>query len=89
MTKCRQYEDLGEIELSPEVATHAETAIAHAEQDLDEVRVNFRWGTSQLHLVKKAADLAGVPYQTYIKQVIYRQAVADLKDATALGLKTK
>ena len=31
--------------------------------------------------VKRAAALAGVPYQTYIKQIVFRQAVADLRAA--------
>lgn len=45
----------------------------------DEIRVNFRWGNEQLNLVKKAASFFGVPYQTYIKQVVYRQCLMDLQ----------
>lgn len=45
----------------------------------DECRVNFRWGSSQLGMVKQVAELMGVPYQQYIKQVLYRQAQADLQ----------
>jgi hypothetical protein len=45
----------------------------------DECRVNFRWGTSQLDIVKHVAELMGVSYQQYIKQVLYRQAHADLQ----------
>ena len=35
---------------------------------------------TQLELVKKVAKLMGIPYQTYIKQVVYRQSLQDLKD---------
>jgi len=55
-----------------------------AESDLsarppDEARVNFRWGREQLAIVKRAAAVMGVPYQTYMKQVVFRQALADLQ----------
>ena len=85
MTK-RKYEDLGEADLTPEVAARFEAAVEQADRDLQEVRVNFRWGEAQLAVVKRAAELAGVPYQTYLKQVVFRQAVADLKDAAEIGL---
>jgi predicted DNA binding CopG/RHH family protein len=45
--------------------------------------VNFRWGREQVELVKRVAHLMGVPYQTYMKQVVYKQALADLKEASA------
>ncbi len=45
----------------------------------EECRVNFRWGLAQLGVVKQVADLMGVSYQQYIKQVLYRQAHADLQ----------
>ena len=86
MNKRRNYEELGEIELPPAVAERVEHAVARAERDLDEARVNFRWGVAQVAVIKRAAELAGVPYQTYIKQVVFRQALADLKDAVGLGL---
>lgn len=47
----------------------------------EDVRVNFRWTKTQLDKVKEAAALIGVPYQTYLKLVVWRQAVADLKAA--------
>ncbi len=50
-----------------------------AERPADGARVNFRWGQEQLALVKQAAALMGVPYQTYIKQAAFRQAAADLQ----------
>lgn len=49
-----------------------------AEQEGAQVRVNFRWGTEQLAMVKEAARLQGLPYQVYIKKVLYDRAAADL-----------
>lgn len=66
----------GCVELPAE--QHAEvvrqTAIAG-----DECRVNFRWGSAQLDIVKQVAEKMGVSYQQYIKQVLYRQAYEDLQ----------
>ena len=85
-TKRRDYEELEDLELSPEVSARVEAAVEAAERDLEEARVNFRWGAAQVAVIKRAAALAGVPYQTYIKHIAWRQAVADLRDAEALGL---
>lgn len=89
MSKRRNYEELPDISFPAEVEAQVEAAIATADQELanragPEVRVNFRWGQDQLDLVRQAAALADVPYQTYLKQAVYRQAVADLKDAAAI-----
>jgi predicted DNA binding CopG/RHH family protein len=80
MAKRRNYEELGDIELSQEQDELINKFIAQSEKDIEEARVNFRWGSEQLELVKKVAKLMGVPYQTYIKQVVYRQCLQDLKD---------
>ncbi len=48
-----------------------------------EARVNMRWNQAALRVIQQAAENAGVPYQTYIKMVTYRQALADLRDAKA------
>lgn len=85
MTKRRNYQDLGEVELPAEVAARASQAIEQAETDLEqELRVNFRWGASQLKIVRQAAELAGIPYQSYLKQVVIRQALDDLRQQAAL-----
>jgi predicted DNA binding CopG/RHH family protein len=86
MSKRRNYEDLGEIALPEEVAAKVDAAVDRAERDLAEARVNFRWGSAQVDVVKRAADLAGVPYQTYIKQVVWRQAIEDIRSAAAVGI---
>ena len=51
------------------------------------MNVNFRWGREQVALVKKAAALVGVPYQTYLKQVVWKQAVEDIRRAESAGAK--
>ena len=56
-------------------------AIAEAEVEAGEERVGLRWAKSPLRVVQRAAMLAGVPYQTYVKMAAYRQALSDLKDA--------
>lgn len=51
-----------------------------------EERVNMRWDGRSLAVVRRAAALAGVPYQTYVKQTVFRQALSDLRDAAAAGI---
>ena len=79
--KRRDYEELPDEDLPPEVDASIWTLIDQAERDVEEARVNFRWGKLQVDTIKRAASLSGVPYQTYIKQVVFRQAVADLRAA--------
>jgi predicted DNA binding CopG/RHH family protein len=67
---------LGQEALSAEDHTEALRQIAIADE---EFRVNFRWGHTQVNLVKQVADLMGVSYQQYIKQVVFRQAQSDLE----------
>lgn len=64
-----------------------ERMIDQADKELEEARVNFRWGKEQLDLVKTVATMMGVPYQTYIKQVVYKQCLEDLKLTRELGIK--
>lgn len=85
MTKKRNYEELEDIELPKEQVEIINKFVEQAEKDIEEARVNFRWGTEQVNLVKKVASLMGIPYQTYIKQVVYRQCLNDLKDAELLS----
>ena len=81
MKKRRNYEELGDVTLPPEQVKIIEQMIEDAERELEEVRVNFRWGKAQLQKVKQAAKAIGVPYQTYIKQVVFRQSLRDLPKA--------
>jgi hypothetical protein len=50
------------------------------------VSTALRWGTAQLDIIRQAARLAGVPYQTYLKMAAIRQALADLQTARAAGI---
>jgi hypothetical protein len=69
----------GTITLPPRVDSMVKKKIAQAEAELNrEVRINFRWGTDQLKAVQHVAGLMGVPYQTYVKEALFRQVVEDL-----------
>jgi len=74
-----EVRDLGEFELSSEESVRAEQAILEAEKE-QEARISFRWRDESLAVVKRAALKVGVPYQTYMKVVLYERALLDLKD---------
>ena len=57
---------------------------AEADRELGAGNVSLRWGKGQIAVVKRAAAILGVPYQTYLKQVVFRQALADIEQATAV-----
>ena len=46
--------------------------------------VTLRWGKEQIAVVKRAAAILGVPYQTYLKQVVFKQALADIERGEAV-----
>ena len=54
---------------------------AEADRELATGSVTLRWGKGQIAVVKRAAAILGVPYQTYLKQVVFRQALADIEHA--------
>ncbi len=76
-----ELEDLGDYDMTPEMAEKSERMIAAADAELEETRVNFRWGKRQVNLVKQAAELMGIPYQIYIKESVYRQALKDVRES--------
>lgn len=88
MAKQRNYKRLGTVELSEEEDKHVSAMIDEAEKELDETRVSFRWGKEQLEIVKRAADLMGIPYQTFLKLAVYEHALAVLKDGEPLVKRT-
>ena len=55
--------------------------IEEADQEIHAVRVSFRWLQPQVAVIKRAAAQFGIPYQSYMKQAAFRQALADLKAA--------
>mgnify|MGYP006285834033 CR=1 FL=1 len=65
--------------MPPELDDVVEEMIRLADADVEEMRVNMRWGGAQIAVVKRAAALFGMPYQTYVKQAAFRQAIADLQ----------
>lgn len=72
-------QDRGEYKFdNPAAEQEAASVVAQADKELAECHVNFRWQREQLDLVKKAAEEIGVPYQTYIKLCVFRQAKQDL-----------
>ncbi|MCA9805097.1 MAG: hypothetical protein KC777_24175 [Cyanobacteria bacterium HKST-UBA02] len=78
----KKLKPAGEYVMEPATSAKVEAMISAADKEISETRVNFRWGKEQLELVKSAAALMGVPYQTYIKHVVYRQCLQDLKTAS-------
>ncbi|MBI4533209.1 MAG: hypothetical protein HY711_04605 [Candidatus Melainabacteria bacterium] len=81
MAKRRNYTFLGKVELPSHVVEQVERMTADADAEIEATRVTFRWGKEQLDVVKKAADVIGVPYQTFLKLAVYQRALDVLKDA--------
>ena len=71
-------------EESPEVSEMIERLEAEADREIAAGTVTLRWGKEQIAVVKRAAALIGVPYQTYMKQVVFKQALADIERAEAV-----
>ena len=55
-----------------------------ADRDIAAGTVTLRWGKEQIAVVKRAAAIMGIPYQTYLKQVVFKQALADIEQADAV-----
>jgi predicted DNA binding CopG/RHH family protein len=81
-----KYEVLGDLELSPEESAKLERQIEKADSERDDAPVTMRWRRPQLEIVRRAARLAGVPYQTYLKQVAVQRAIEDLRAAREAGV---
>lgn len=80
--------DLGQGEFTgPGFVAQINEMEEQADRDVSAMNVNFRWGREQVALVKRAAALVGVPYQTYLKQVVWKQAVADIREAASAAAK--
>jgi predicted DNA binding CopG/RHH family protein len=89
MPKRKDYKELGDVRLPIKEDKRIQSMIEEAEQELLEVdtRVSFRWGKDQLRVVKHAAKLMGIPYQTFLKLAVYERALVVLKGANALTKK--
>ena len=76
---------LGDEEMTDEEAARytalEEQAERDAEREIQAQKVNLRWSKSQIDLIRRAAAIYGIPYQTYLKQAAVRQALADIQMA--------
>lgn len=75
-----EMEDLGVQELTHELDEKINLMIEQADKEILEARVNIRWQKQQLDLVKKAASLIGIPYQIYIKDIVFRKSIEDINN---------
>ena len=73
-----------QVEEDPEVSALVTRLEAEADREIAAGSVTLRWGREQIAVVKRAAAPMGVPYQTYLKQVVFRQALADIEHAEAV-----
>lgn len=87
MSGPENWIDEGVVELSQKDDQRVREMIDQADRDIEEARVNFRWTKKQLDVVRQAADLIGIPYQTYIKDAVFHRALDDLSTAKKIGIK--
>ncbi len=81
------YEVLGRTQLEPEEQAEAERQLTVLEEDPGvPISTALRWRKPQLDIVRRAARLAGVPYQAYLKQAAIKCAIEDLRAAREAGV---
>jgi predicted DNA binding CopG/RHH family protein len=73
-----------QVEEDPEVSEMVTRLESEADREIAAGTVTLRWGREQIGVVKRAAAIMGVPYQTYLKLVVFRQALADIERASAV-----
>ncbi|CAA9242824.1 MAG: hypothetical protein AVDCRST_MAG77-1772 [uncultured Chloroflexi bacterium] len=73
------------VEEDPEISESVTRLEREADRELAAGTVTLRWGRKQIAVVKRAAALMGVPYQTYLKQVVFRHALDDIAAAERAG----
>ena len=74
-----EYKDLDDEELSSEQTDLIEIMTQQADKDIEDMQITFKLGKQQISIIKRAADLIGIPYQTYIKESAVRQSVSDIE----------
>ena len=79
MSELITYEELDDEELSEEQTELIEKMTQQADNDIEEMQISFKLANQQLSIIKRAAGLLGIPYQTYIKESAVRQSVADIE----------
>lgn len=76
---------LGTVNLPDHIDRMVVQKMKEADEDIQEMRMQVRWSKSQIAVLKKAAAIIGIPYQTYAKQTLWQQAIKDIKDAEKYG----
>ncbi|MBM4416527.1 MAG: hypothetical protein FJ035_09920 [Chloroflexi bacterium] len=71
------------VDEDPDVSNLVSRLEADADHETATRNVTLRWGSGQIAVVKRAAAILGMPYQTYLKQVVFKQAIADIEHAEA------
>ena len=88
MAKPRKSPEMKVVDERVEEDAEVSELVSRLEAEADRERatgsITLRWGRGQIAVVKRAAAILGVPYQTYLKQVVFRQALADIEHAEAV-----
>jgi hypothetical protein len=72
------------VEEDPAISELVTLMEREADAELLGGTITLRWGRQQIDVVKRAAAIFGVPYQTYLKQVVFKQALEDIARAEAV-----
>jgi predicted DNA binding CopG/RHH family protein len=78
--KKSDYENLGEYDMPPEMEAKVNRMIAQADEEDELARINFRWTREAVAVVKQAAGLMGIPYQTFIKQAVFEHSLKVIRE---------
>lgn len=76
---------VGEIvPADPELQAWFDPQEAEADREIAASTLTVRWDEAHVALIKRAAAVLGVPLSSYVKQVLVRQALADIAQDAAL-----
>lgn len=78
----KDIKDLGDEYLSEDLDKEITAMIEQVDKEIFESRVTMRWQKEQLDIVKKAASLIGIPYQIYIREIVFRKSLDDISQIT-------
>ncbi len=81
-----KYQVIRGVELSPKEEAEVQRQLEQLESEKADISTALRWGRAQIDIVRRAAGLTGVPYQSYLKQAAIRSAIGDLRAAREVGL---
>jgi predicted DNA binding CopG/RHH family protein len=71
------------VVLDDNEATRVQAMVEQAEADMEAKMVSLRMPKGMIDILKEAAALRGMKYQTYLKDVAFRQACTDLRAAAS------